>query len=581
MTSRPSTISHSISQRGPRRATLCVVALSLSCLVPTVSMATPPRVAKPPGSDAASPHFRVSLLRPVSGASPFPHGCPGVTGDSDHLPGSEIEPMITVNPQHPRNVVATWQQDLGEGGRADLVAATHDGGHTWKRTPIDGTGCTGGVADIASDPWVSAGAKGSVYFGGSTAFLSTDPPAVRMVSAHSSNGGRSWSAASPLGGTTHRNDKPNIVADRTDPDRAYMVWANRDIPVVIPSRSVLRFSRTTDAASTWSKPVVVDRAPGNAIDVSSEILPLPGGDLLTVFSRVKVKADGSFASQLLVTRSKDWGRNWSLASLVTSHPLPAAVIDPETGEELDSQDLSIHSAAVSRDGDVYVAWDSSTSVARGAVKVISSQDGGRHWSVPTSLPGITTFAMEPAIAAGPGGSVGVLWYDLRRDKPGDTPLTTDVWFAHSADHGLTWQRALHVAGPFNMRTAPLQRLGEYQGLAAMGSGFAAIFTQAQPRAQHGRSDIFFARIRPCGKTRNGRGLSGFLSSSSSVNRYPGHDVPLTSAVHHSPSSGDASAMASATEVHQHSAHSSRRVGARGQSQLREDTRNVLLRRSSG
>jgi len=405
--------------------------------------------------------------------------------------------MITVNPDNPRNIVATWQQDLGAAGRADLVAATHNGGRTWRRTTIRGTACTRGAADVASDPWVSAGPRGSVYFGGSTAFLSSDPPAVRMVAAHSSNGGTTWSPASRVGGTTHRNDKPNIVADRTDPERAYMVWANRDIPVVLPSHSVLRFARTTDAASTWSEPVVVDRAPDNAIDVSSEILPLPNGDLLTVFSRVKVKADGSFASQLLVTRSGDRGRSWSAASLVTSHPLPEAVMDPETGEELDSQDLSIHSAAVGRDGSVYVAWDSSTSVVRGGIKVISSRDGGRHWSVPTSLPGISTFAMEPAVAAGSGGSVGVLWYDLRHDKPGDGPLTTDVWFAHSADHGSTWQRALHVAGPFDMRTAPLQRLGEYQGLAAMGHDrFAAIFTQAQPRARHGQSDIFFARISP-------------------------------------------------------------------------------------
>jgi hypothetical protein len=104
--------------------------------------------------------------------------------------------------------------------------------------------------------------------------------------------------------------------------------------------------------------------------------------------------------------------------------------------------------------------------------------------------------MEPAIAAGPGGSVGVIWYDLRHDRAGDDSLTTDVWFAHSLDHGRHW-RQIHVAGPFDMRRTPHHRLGEYQGLAAAGrSGFTAIFTQGQPSARHGLSDEFFAKLTP-------------------------------------------------------------------------------------
>jgi hypothetical protein len=456
-----------------------------------------PAMAEGSPLGAAGGGYQVSLLRPVSGGSPFPHGCPGALGDSDHLPGSEIEPMITVNPADARNVVATWQQDLGVAGRADLVAVTHNGGRAWQRVTMSGTACTGGRGDVASDPWVSAGAGGSVYFGGSTALLPTDPPAVRIVAARSANEGTTWSPVTAVSGTSQRNDKPNIAADPTVSGRAYMVWANRDMPVAIPSMSFLRFSRTTDGARTWSRPLLIDRAPPDAIDVSSEVLPLPGGALLTLFSRVKVQADGSFSSQLLATRSRDNGRSWTQAALVTSHPLPPAVTDPETGQRLDSQDLSIHSASVGRDGTVYAAWDSSTSLTRGAIKVISSRDGGRRWTAPRSLPGVEAFAMEPAVAAGSqGGSVGVLWYDLRHDRPGDASLTTDVWFAHSTDHGVSW-RQVHVAGPFNMRTAPRQRLGEYQGLAAMGrSDFAAVFTQARPQARHGLSDIFFARLTP-------------------------------------------------------------------------------------
>jgi hypothetical protein len=96
--------------------------------------------------------------------------------------------------------------------------------------------------------------------------------------------------------------------------------------------------------------------------------------------------------------------------------------------------------------------------------------------------------------------VGVTWYDTRNDLPGDTPLTTDVWFAHSRDGGNSWKQ-LHVAGPFDVRMAPrpmgFPRLGEYQGLVGLRTrGFAAAFTQAAPQAKDGPTDIFFARIGP-------------------------------------------------------------------------------------
>jgi hypothetical protein len=95
-------------------------------------------------------------------------------------------------------------------------------------------------------------------------------------------------------------------------------------------------------------------------------------------------------------------------------------------------------------------------------------------------------------AAAGGGARG-------RAVQGDAALTADVWFAHSQDRGRSW-RQTHVAGPTNLRTAPLPAhnfVGEYQGLAALpGRGFAATFTMAAPQARNGPTDIFFARIGP-------------------------------------------------------------------------------------
>ena len=123
------------------------------------------------------------------------------------------------------------------------------------------------------------------------------------------------------------------------------------------------------------------------------------------------------------------------------------------------------------------------------------------------LPGVSAYAFEPAIAVDEHGTVGVIWYDLRNDRPGDAALTADVWFAHSHDRGTSW-RQTHVAGPTDLRTAPLPAhnyVGEYQGLAGLPRGFAAAFTLAAPQAKDGPTDIFFAEIGPGGGNDNDEG----------------------------------------------------------------------------
>ena len=69
--------------------------------------------------------------------------------------------------------------------------------------------------------------------------------------------------------------------------------------------------------------------------------------------------------------------------------------------------------------------------------------------------------------------------------------------ARSNDGGVTWART-RLAGPFNP-TATKGLAGgaitDYEGLAWDGTGgFVAAFEMTAPRAVHGPSDIFFARV---------------------------------------------------------------------------------------
>jgi len=468
-------------------------------------------VAGCPGSAAAgvAQHatagpYRVKDLRVLSGPSPFPTGCPGAVADAEKVTGGEIEPAITVNPANPRNIVGVWQQDFGFGARTDLIGASFDGGRRWIHATIPGlTRCTGGTADFASDPWVSAGVDGTIYFAGSAGSAASEPPPIAVVASRSRDGGRSWAPPTTLTPLDPNLDTPAITASPVLPGHAYLSWATWDHLYNFPLNSALRFSRTTDGGATWSPEALIDQPGPTALDVAGRILVLPDRDwghhrrgpgvLLAVFARADL-ATGM--GGLFAARSLDEGRTWLPPVQIGSQPV-ATYFDPDSGLELPN--AGFPSTAVAPDGTGYVAFEAPLSASSGAIGVARSRDGGRSWTQATS-PGVGAFAFEPAIAVDAHGTVGLTFYDFRNDRLGDASLTADSWFVHSTDRGASWQET-HLAGPIDLRGAPFaetgHELGEYQGTAALhGRGFGAILTLARPLARDGTTDIFFARIGP-------------------------------------------------------------------------------------
>jgi hypothetical protein len=464
------------------------LALAASGLVPAGCL-SPAVASSGPGT--------VKQLRVVSGPSPFAAGCPGAALDGTHVAGDEIEPAITVNPADPRNLIGTWQQDLGSSAaRSDLVGWSRDGGKTWRRSQIPGlTACTGGTADSASDPWISAGPDGTVYFLGIQLDLRGDlvnPPSA-IVASRSHDGGRTWARPVTVSGFEPVNDTDAIMASPARAGHAYAVWANWEHTYTFQFPSSVKFSRTTDGGATWSRPVAVDLPGPGFVDQAPRLVVLPDGTLMVIYAQGDLAAG---VGHLYATRSLDEGRTWLPPVLAGSQPIQM-FFDPETGNEYPQPGFP--SAAVAPDGTVYVANEHDSSVSSGAITVARSRDGGRTWRS-SAVTGVSAFAFFPSVAVDSHGTPGVTWYDLRNDRPGDAALTADAWFASSNDRGRTW-RQRHVAGPFDMRAAPFgsngHQLGEYQGLAALrGRGFAALFAAPAPLAKDGPTDIFFARIGP-------------------------------------------------------------------------------------
>ena len=209
--------------------------------------------------DRATRPFEVTRLKAISRATPFAGGCPGADLDSAHIAGYETEPTITVNPRKPHNIIASWMQDAGPGvaARSDLIASSRDLGKKWKRSTIPGlTACTGGTADAAADPWLSAGVDGTVYFVGAGASFTAVGRIAEILASPSDDRGRTWADAAAVAVPDARNDKPAITADPVVPGRAYSIWANWDMQLNFPFANLLEFTRTRHprTASTCRAP---------------------------------------------------------------------------------------------------------------------------------------------------------------------------------------------------------------------------------------------------------------------------------------------------------------------------------------
>jgi hypothetical protein len=423
------------------------------------------------------------------------------------IPDSEVEPTLAVDPRRPRRLVAAWQQDrfVSPGAaRSNVTASSRDGGRHWRTKLVPGVSrCTGGDFNRASDPWLSIGREGATY-------LATLPSAGMGLLApallvnRSPDDGRSWSQpvyvdrrdADPVA----FNDKEAVTADRFRRGVAYVVWdRNRFLPGVGGTRD-LYFARTRDRGRSWSGPRRIYEAALDAPVRVSEVVMTGRRRLVCVFSTIEstfgVMVPGGRVT-FWALRSRDGGRSWSAPSRI-AEGRQINLADPERATEIRAG--PIFSADSAPHGRIYVAWRDARS-RRSSRILLSSSRGGRPWSRPRLVSRGAKAAFIPDLAVTRDGTVGVRFYDLRRDRPGDAALTTDSWIRHSHDRGRHW-RELRLGRSFDLRAAPILGgvnralfLGDYQALVALPGGFATVFARARPAARQGPSDIFFTRIK--------------------------------------------------------------------------------------
>jgi len=480
-----------------------------------------------PGAASAGTATLAPLVL-VSGASPYA-SCTVGAGTGTIFVNAEVEPQIAADPTNPKHFVGAFQQDRwSNGGAHGLVsAASFDGGKTWTETTLPFSRCAPGGLDFerASDPWVSIGPDGVVYANAISFDRTSNRNAVATV--RSTDGGKTWTNLVVLvdfetNGGQFSTDKNSVTADPVHPGVAYAVWdtltAPTDNPDDNPHAAAYTgptfFSMTTDGGVTWSTPRIIlntsnrQQTIGNVIQVDPRTDTLYDfADLIQPPNSGSVTANSTQGFNVAFIKSTDAGATWSAPRIVSAIVNPT-VTDPNTGQLIRTGDIIPESAIDPHTGQLYTVWQdsrftSNPSLKKGVVQVAvsTSSDGGERWSAPSP---ISTPSGQPAFTASvnvnSSGVVGVTYYDFRNLQAGNTTtLPTDYWFISSADHGASFGNEVHLAGSFDMLTAPFARgffVGDYEGLAAAGTTFRPLFVLANSGNTANRTDVFATSVAP-------------------------------------------------------------------------------------
>ncbi len=425
-------------------------------------------------------------------------GCTGGSASGTSFVNAEVEPWAALDPTNNQRILAAWQQDRWSNGgsRAITSAFSADGGATWQRSLLPFSRCGGaapgsaGDLERATDPWVDYTPDGTALImalGFSGAELA-DGSVSAMLAARSTDGGRTWSAASTLvrDGGNFFHDKNSLTADPTASGLVYGVWDRLDRVGNGPTM----MARSTDAGLTWEaaraiySPTV---AGGVSQTIGNRVVVLTAGAergvLVNLFTQIDSVGTRS-SSRLGVIRSSDRGLTWDAPVFVATQQ-SVGTRDAASGMTIRDGGI-IASIAVGPDNGLWVVWQDSrfSGGARDAIALSRSTDGGRTWSTPVAVNAApAAAAFTPVVHVRADGLVGVLHYDLRNNTADVNTLPANAWLLSSRD-GISWSETA-VAGPFDMMLAPQAGglfLGDYQGLVSTGTSFIPVLVSTGTQA---------------------------------------------------------------------------------------------------
>lgn len=347
--------------------------------------------------------------------------------------GYPNEPSIVINPNNTNQLVA--------GSNINNVYRSNDAGLTWTKNALNST------YGVWGDPTLICDNSNNFYF----FHLSNPTPDFtnwidRIVCQKSTNTGLSWSSGTFAGlNGTKDQDKQWAIFDSTT-NNIYLTWTEFDSygSSNIANKSRIRFSKSTDAGSTWSPAIKINTIDGTCIDDSSTV----EGAVPTVGPSGQLYVSWSGPNGLVFKKSLDHGVTWptneTLVTTTTGWDYSISGIDRSNGLPITSCDRS----GGPNNGTIYINWSDQTNGTQDTDVFLSkSTNGGATWSAPLrvndDLPGKQQFFSWMTIDQ-TNGYIYIVFYD-RRNHDDDQ---TDVYLAHSTNGGTTFTNTKISTTPF-------------------------------------------------------------------------------------------------------------------------------------
>lgn len=388
------------------------------------------------------------------------------------------EVSIAINPRHPNNLVA--------GANINNYYYSFDGGNTWINKEISDS-----KNGVWGDPVLIFDNNGAAYY-----FHLSRPSNAqwidRIVCQRSTDGGMTFGNPGTYMGLNppKKQDKPWACVDNSDSkwrDNIYVTWTQFD---AYDSRlpedlSNIMFSFSSDAGSTWSDALRINKISGDCADSSNTT----EGAVPCVGPNGEIYVSWSAHDKLHFDRSLDGGITWLDDDIIAGKQYGGWVYDIDgifrcNGLPVTQCDIS----SSPYKGTIYINYSDKTNGEKDVdVFVIKSTDAGNTWSDPIRVNDdpvgngkqqfMSWMSVDPVT-----GSVNIIYYD-RRDYE---DLNTDVYLARSTDGGTTFENTRISESPF----VPVKSVffGDYIGVSSYNNFTACIWQ----RLDKGRLSVIYA-----------------------------------------------------------------------------------------
>ena len=326
-------------------------------------------------------------------------------------------------------------------------------------------------------------------------------------------------------GFTHFIDKPWMAVDPSNPNNLYATYTDFDLTgLLLPPdptalcpgnlRVGIELVASRDAGATWSAPTIIDNGCAPNTDQGSNVAVDGKGNVFVAWEQFPASLP---TNEIDIVKSTNGGATFgpkTTVAIVTvvGHNLFGLLQGGFRNNEFPS--IAIDRTNGPGAGTLYIAWNDGRNGVTpdafpplfgatynfGDAFVSRSNNGGASWSAPVKVNNDVGAAAGsdhymPGVAVSHSGSVGVCWYDRRRDPDN---FLIDRECAVSRDRGGTWSNTQITSRNFSPVIADdllinPAYMGDYDGVASDFLGLSGGFLGAYGDNANGNPDVRISR----------------------------------------------------------------------------------------